>query len=107
MRAPNLSWDATLKTAKIGLGLMPDYEMHKFFEKSTRGWISYIYNRYIKPNIKYLKSYDQKQKSKQTIYLGANNLYDCAISKFLPISGFEWIDPKAFDLNKYTINSSK
>ena len=86
---------------------MPDLEMHKFFEKSTRGWISYIYNRYIKPNNKYLKSYDQKQKSKQIIYLGANNLYDCAMSKFFPISGFKWIDPKAFDMNKYTINSSK
>ena len=29
------------------------------------------------------------------------------MSKFLPTSGFKWIDPKKFDLNKYTINSSK
>ena len=27
--------------------------------------------------------------------------------KFLPTSGFKWIDPKEFDLNKYTSNSSK
>ena len=27
--------------------------------------------------------------------------------KFLPISGFKWIDPKEFDPNKYTGNSSK
>ena len=27
--------------------------------------------------------------------------------KFLPIGGFKWIDPKEFDLNKYTSNSSK
>ena len=27
--------------------------------------------------------------------------------KFLSISGFKWIDPKEFDLNKYTSNSSK
>ena len=26
--------------------------------------------------------------------------------KFLSISGFKWIDPKEFDLNKYTSNSS-
>ena len=26
--------------------------------------------------------------------------------KFLPSSGFNWIDPKEFDLNKYTSNSS-
>ena len=29
------------------------------------------------------------------------------MSKFLPTSGFKWIDPKDFDLNKYTSNSSK
>ena len=27
--------------------------------------------------------------------------------KFLPTSGFKWIDPKGFDLNKYNSNSSK
>ena len=27
--------------------------------------------------------------------------------KFLPTSGFKWIVPKEFDLNKYTSNSSK
>ena len=26
---------------------------------------------------------------------------------FLPTSGFKWIFPKEFDLNKYTNNSSK
>ena len=29
------------------------------------------------------------------------------MSKFLPTSGFKWIDPKKFDLNKYTSNSLK
>ena len=29
------------------------------------------------------------------------------MSKFLATSGFKWIDPKEFDLNKYTSNSSK
>ena len=29
------------------------------------------------------------------------------MSKFLPTSGFKWIDPKKFDLNKYISNSSK
>ena len=36
-----------------------------------------------------------------------NNLYDYAMSKFLKKSAFKWIDPKQFDLNKYTSNSSK
>ena len=29
------------------------------------------------------------------------------MSKFLPTSGFKWIDPKEFNLNKYTSNSSE
>ena len=29
------------------------------------------------------------------------------MSKFLPTSGFKWIDSKEFDLNKYTSNSLK
>ena len=28
------------------------------------------------------------------------------MSKFLSTSGFKWIGPKEFDLNKYTSNSS-
>ena len=54
-----------------------------------------------------MKSYDPKQESKHIRYLDANNLYGYAMSKFLPTSGFKWIDPKKFDLNKYTTSSSK
>ena len=96
-----------LKMTKIKLELIPDPDMYTFFEKGTRGRTSHISNRYSKANNKYLKSYDPKQESKHIIYLDVNNLYGYAISKFLPTSGFKWIDPKEFDLNKYTSNSSK
>ena len=33
--------------------------------------------------------------------------YGYAMSKFLPTSGFKWMNLKEFDLNKYTSNSSK
>ena len=38
--------------------------------------------------------------------MDANNLYRHAMPRFLPTRGFKWIDPKEFDLNKYTSNSS-
>ena len=60
-----------------------------------------------KVNNKYLKSYDPKQESKHIISLEVNNLYGYAMYKFLPTSGFKWIDPKEFDLDKYSSNSSK
>ena len=81
--------------------------MFIFFEKSTRGTISYIYNRYSKADNKYLKYYDPKQESKHILYSDTNNLYGYAMSKFVPAGGFTWIDPKKFDLNKYTSSSSK
>ena len=70
--------------------------MYIFFEKGTRGGISYILNRYSKVNNKYLKSYDPKQEFKHIIYLDANNVYGSAMCKFLLTSGF-----------KCTSNSSK
>ena len=82
--------------------LIPDRTMYIFFEKVTAGGISYISNRYSKTNNKYLKSYDLKQESKHILYLDTNNLHGYAMFKFLPTSGFKWIDPKEFDLNKYT-----
>ena len=81
--------------------------MYIFFEKGMRGGVLYISNRYSKTNNKYLHFYDPKQESKHIICLEANNLYGYAMSKFLPTSVFKWIDPKEFDLNKYTGNSSK
>ena len=104
---PVLSWDAILKTTKVKLELIRDPDMYTFFEKGKRGGISHTANRYCKANNKYLNSYDPKQKSKHITYSDANNLYGSAMSKFLPTNGFKWIDPKGFDLNKYTSNSSK
>ena len=95
-----------LKMTQTELELIPDPDMYIFFDKCTRGGISYISNRYSKANNKHLKSYDPKQESKHFIYLDANNLYVYAMSKFLPTSEFKCIDPKEFDLNKYTSNSS-
>ena len=91
-----------LKITKIKLELIPDPDMYIFSEKGNRGGISYVCIRYSKACNKYLKSYDPKQESKYIIYLGENNLYGYVMSKFLPTSGFKWIDPKEFELNKYT-----
>ena len=37
------------------------------------------------------------------MYLDANNLYEWAMCKKLPVSGFKWVD----DLSKYTENFIK
>ena len=54
LSTPGLSWDAMLKMTKIELEFISDPDMHIFFEKGTRGGISYISSRYSKANNKYL-----------------------------------------------------
>ena len=63
----SLSWHAMLKMTKVELELIPDPNMKIFFEKGTKGGISYISNRYCKANNKYLKSYHLKQESKHIL----------------------------------------
>ena len=99
LSAPALRWNAMLNKTKVKLELIPDPDMNIFFEKGIRGGVSYISNRYSKANNKYLKFCDPKQESKHVIYLDAYNLRGYVMSKFVPTSGFRWIDPKEFDLN--------
>ena len=51
LSAPGLSWDAMLRMTKNELELIPDPDIHVFFDKSIRGGISYISNDTAKPTI--------------------------------------------------------
>ena len=104
--SPGLSWDAMLKMTDIKLELINDIDMYQFIEKGMRGGISYIANRYSKANNKYMKMYDDKEDSKYIMYLDANNLYGWAMSQFLPVGGFKWLE-KVDNLYKYTDTSKK
>ena len=87
LSAPGLSWDAMLNMTKIKLELIWNPDMYIFLEESTRGGISYIYNRYNKINNKHSKTYGPKQESRRIIYIDTNSLYGDATSKFLLTSG--------------------
>ena len=102
-----LNWDPIFKMTKVKLEFIPDPDMYLFFEKSMKGEVSYISKRNSKANNKHLKSNDPKQQSKHIIYLDMNNIHGYSMSKFLLTSGFKTIDPKEFELNKYTRISSK
>ena len=95
-----------LNTTKVECGLIPDRDIYLVFEKGIRGGVSDSSTRYRKANNKYLKSYDPKQESKHIIHLDANNLYGYTMPQSLPTSGLTWIDPKEFELHKYTSHHS-
>ena len=87
-----LRWDAMCNMAKIELKIIPDPYMYIFFEKCTRDGVSYISKRYSKVSNRYLQFDDPKQESKHIIYFDTNNLYDHAMSNFIPTIGFKWVD---------------
>ena len=88
--APGLAWDAALKLTEVKLELLSDPDMLLMVEKSIRGGVSMISNRYGKANTKYMgKSFKDREPSKYITYLDANNLYGWAMSKPLPTHGFK------------------
>ena len=88
---PGMAWDAMLKITEIKLELLEDVDMLLMIEKGIRGGISNAFKRYAKANNKFMKDFDPAEKSSFIVYLDANNLYGWAMSKPLPVGGFEWM----------------
>ena len=59
-----LSWDVMLKMTGVKLERISDTDMYLFIEKELRGGISYIAERCIAANNKYMKNYDFTKPSK-------------------------------------------
>ena len=89
--APGLSWDAMLKMTKVKLEKISDADIHLFIEKGMRGGISYINKRYSKANNENCPNYDKEKLLKYINYLHMNNLYEYAMSQYLPYGGFKWV----------------
>ena len=106
LSSTTLSWDANHSMIKVKPGLVSDADTYFLFEKGMKVGLCDISKGYSQVSNNYLKSYEPKQESKHIIYLDRNNIYGYALSKFLIAGGFEWIDPKEFDLNGYSSNSS-
>ena len=101
--APGLSWDALLKMTGVKLEKISDIDQYLFFEKGTRGEISYIAKRYAKADNKYMCDYDPNKQSTFITYLDKNNLYGWTMSKYLPYGEFEWLK-NADELDIMSVN---
>ena len=96
--APQMSWDAMLKTTGVQLDLIYDPEMYKLIESGMRGGICMISKRFSQANNKYMGSdYDSSKPSKYILYLDANNLYGWAMKQSLPEKEFTWCTQEEID----------
>ena len=80
-----------LKMTGVKLEKISNIDKYLFIEKGLREGISYIAKRYAKANNKYINDYDPKKTSTFISYLDMNNLYDWAMSEYLPYEGFKWL----------------
>ena len=85
-----LACQACLKKTEVKLELLTDVGMLLMEEKGIRGEICYAIYRYAKANNKYMKNYNKDKEESFLQYLDDNNLYGCAMSQKLPVSGFKW-----------------
>ena len=107
---PGLAWQACLKKPNIELELLTDYDTLLMVEEGIRGGICHSIHRYTKANNKYMKNYNNNKESSYIQYLDANNLYDWAMSKKLPVNGFKWIDNNEINedfIKNYDENNDK
>ena len=94
---PGFAWDAMLKMTGTNLELITDIDIYQMVEIGLRGGVSYIANRYSKPNNKYLSDYDKNKDSSYLMYLDANNLYGWAMSQPLPTGRFKCVKEDKWD----------
>ena len=87
-----------LKMTGNNLEFITDIDIYQMVEKGLRGGVSYIANRYSKPNNKYLSDYDKNKDSSYLMYLDVNNLYCWAMTQPLPTGRFKWLKKDKWDV---------
>ena len=82
-----------------GIELLTNNDKLLMAEKGIRAGICHAVHKYAKANTKYMNNYDKRKESSFIEYLGANNLYEGAMSQKLPVDGFKWIETYLIDKN--------
>ena len=69
LSAPELAWQACLKTTGVKLELITDVDMLLMIEKGIRGGICHSVYRHAKANNEYMKIYDKNNEASYIIYM--------------------------------------
>ena len=87
LSAPELAWQACLKTTKVDLELLRNIDTLLMVEKGIRDGICQAIHRYAKANNKYMENYVKRIQSSFIEYLDGNNLHGWVMSQKLAVNG--------------------
>ena len=91
--ASGLAQQACFKKIGVKLELLTYIDcMLLIFEKRIRDGICHSIRKYAKSNNKYMINQDKDKESSYLEYLDPNSLYGWAMSKKLPVNGFELVE---------------
>ena len=94
-----------LRSTCVNSKLISDIEKNQFVESTIKGGIFMIYKDYSEANKKFLKLYDANMFTSYIIYLDVNNLYGHSMMQLLLTQILDWVNPKDFNLDKYSNDS--
>ncbi len=98
LTAPNLAWDAMLKTTHITLKLMQDKDQLDFVKSCIRGGMCGTYHcRHWRANNPHCPDYDPSKPTSWLLLLDANNLYGGVMMEPLPSGELEWDEDVSVD----------
>ena len=105
--SPGFFWQAMLKMTGVKLELLTDPTKYTFFEKSIRGGVSVISNRYAKANNPYMKDYDPSKKIRYIIEWDTNSRYASVMVEELPVGEFKWASEEVLETLERSVRSGK
>ena len=95
-----------LKYIRVALEISTEPEMLLFIEKGIRGCVAQCSNRHAEANNRYMGEYfDLSREESYLIYFDINNLYGAAMSQYLPLDSFEWVN-ELIDVNNFSDDSA-
>lgn len=95
---PSLSFDAMLKCTQVQIELISNIDMFLWVEKSIRGGMCEVIQKYASSNNPYIpETYDSSKPESYITCFDVNSLYSTSMSEKLPIGDYEFI--KNIDLD--------
>ena len=89
--ARNFSWEGTLISTELELGLLTDIDLLLFCERAIRGGINGAGAlRHFKANNKYMTNFDSSKTSVYGAFFDVTSLYAGTMQQPLPLGNYKW-----------------